>query len=192
MAPLIVSHLSSLDGFLAGPGGDLSRLPMGPAFDAHNLGLLRGAGTLLFGRTTFELFRAFWPQVGPDDDPVLREIAALLRGAAKLVVSDTLVLAPDEPWAEAEVVGRAAARDRIARLKAEESRPLLIYGSATLWNELLAQGLVDELHLLMGPVVLGAGVPVFAPGAPREMTLLDSRLLPGSQIVALRYAATAR
>ena len=77
MAKLIVSILSSLDGYCAGSGGTLAGLPMDAAFDLHNLDCMRRAGTLLFGATTFPMFEAYWPQVdrGPASDPVQREIA---------------------------------------------------------------------------------------------------------------------
>lgn len=190
MAQLIVSQLMSLDGFLAGPGGDLARLPMGPAFDQHNVELLRRAGTLLFGRTTFAMFQSYWPGVERDSgaDPVQREIAALTRTVGKLVVTDTLMHGPTAPWPDAQIVRRAASRERIAQLKAGDERALLMYGSTQVWQDLYLHGLVDELHLLVGNVVLGEGVPLFAPGATRPMTLMAQRRLPGSEIVALRYA----
>ena len=189
MASLIVSQLTSLDGFLAGPGGDLSGLPMGDAFDQHNLELLRRAGTLVFGRTTFGMFQGYWPQVEQDAnaEPVQGEIASLVRSVGKLVVSDTLVLGADAPWRDAEVVPREASRARVAQLKADADRDLLIYGCTKVWQDLFAAGLVDELHLLVGNVVLGAGVPLFAPGVTQHMRLLDQRRLPDSEIVALRY-----
>jgi dihydrofolate reductase len=190
MAKLIVSQLISLDAHLAGPGGDLSRLPMGgSAFDLHNVALLRHAGTLLFGRTTFGMFQGYWPQVEKDASaaPVQREIASLTRSVGKLVVSDTLQLGPADAWRDAEVVTRAASRRRIAELKARETRDVLMYGGTLVWQDLYAAGLVDELHLLVGHVVLGEGVPAFAPGVSRPMTLLAQRRLPESEIVALHY-----
>lgn len=190
MAQLIVSQLMSLDACLAGPGGELDRLPMGAAFDQHNVELLRRAGTLLFGRTTFGMFQSYWPQVEQDAgaDPVQREVASLTRSAGKLVVSDTLTLTSADPWRDAEVVRRTRSRERIAQLKASAGRDLLMYGGTKVWQDLYAHGLVDELHLLLGPLVLGEGVPLFAPGVTRPMTLLDHRRLPGSDIVALHYA----
>jgi dihydrofolate reductase len=196
MSKLIVSQIMSLDGCLAGPGGTLDRLPMGAAFDQHNLELLRRAGTLVFGRTTFGLFEGYWPQVARDAEaePVQREIATRVRAARKLVVSDSLVPGPDAPWPDTEVVRRAASRARVRALKAAPGPDLLIYGGTKVWQDLFAAGLVDELHLLVGNVVLGAGVPVFAPGDAagigQRMSLLDQRRLPGSEIVALHYAVS--
>ena len=191
MAKLIVSTLVSLDGYCAGPGGALERLPMDAAFDAHNLALMRRAGTLLFGPTTFAMFRAFWPQVDPQDAqvlPAVAEIARLMPAVGKWVVSDTLVRNDAEPWHETEVLRRAQAHARIRALKAGMGGDLLIYGSPVLASDLLAHGLVDELHLLMGHVVLGAGVPALQQGLPAPLKLLGTRRLDGSDTVHLHYA----
>jgi dihydrofolate reductase len=193
MAQLVFSNLVSLDGYCTGPGGDLGRLPMGPVFDQHNIELLRSAGTLLFGRVTFGMFQAFWPQVqqDPSADPVLAEIAALTAKLHKLVVSDTLSLPADAPWGDAEVVRRASAHARISALKASAQRDLLAYGSHVLMNDLLAQGLVDEVRLLVGNVVLGEGVRTFEAGLAAPLALIDERRLAGSDIVVLRYACSS-
>ena len=194
MARLIVSILSSLDGYCAGPGGTLAGLPMDVAFSIHNLDCMRRAGTLLFGATTFPMFEAYWPGVdrGPDSDPVQRELAERVAAARKLVVSDRLAVRPDSPWAGTEVIPRAQARARIAELKAAAGPDLLIYGSHVLCSGLLAHGLVDELHLLVGNVLLGAGVPAFEPGLAQRWRLLDLRRLPGSDIAALHYDCRPR
>lgn len=194
MAKLIVSILSSLDGYCAGPGGALAGLPMDAAFGVHNLACMRRAATLLFGATTFPMFEAYWPNVdrGPGSDPVQREIAARVAEARKVLVSDRLRVRPDSPWADTEVISRAQARARIGELKAAPGPDLLIYGSHVLFNHLLAYGLVDELHLLVGNVLLGAGVPTFEPGLAQQWTLLDQRRLEGSDTVALHYDCRPR
>lgn len=194
MAKLVFSNLVSLDGYCAGPGGDLSCLPMGPVFDDHNVELLRTAGTLLFGRITFGMFHDYWPRVekDPSAGPVQAEIAALTGKINKLVVSDTLSLPAGAPWRNAEVVRRAQAHARIHALKAGTERDLLAYGSHVLMNDLLAHGLVDEVRLLMGNVVLGEGVRTFEAGVPAPLTLIETRRLAGSAIVMLRYACASR
>jgi dihydrofolate reductase len=194
MARLIVSILSSLDGYCAGPGGTLAGLPMDAAFDAHNLDCLRRAGTLLFGATTFPMFEAYWPNVdvGPGSEPVAREIAQRVAAARKVLVSDRLCVRPDSPWADTEVLPRADAPARVGQLKAAPGPDLLIYGSHLLYNGLLAQGLVDELHLLVGNVLLGEGVPAFEPGLAQRWALRAHKRLPGSDTVALHYDCLPR
>lgn len=191
MAKLIISTLCSLDGYCAGPGGGLDALPLDAAFDAHNLELMRHAGTLLFGARTFALFRDFWPQQNPQDpglSPTVREIARLIAPMGKLVVSDGLAPVDAGPWQETEIVRRVQAQARIQALKASAARDLLIYGSPLLASDLLARGLVDELNLLIGPVVLGEGLPALRTGLPAPLRLLDARRLDGSDTMRLRYA----
>ena len=190
MAKLVFSNLVSLDGYCAGPGGDLSRLPMGSVFNDHNVELLRSAGMMLFGRVTFGMFQAFWPQVQKDPSavPVLAEIAALTAKVHKLVVSDTLSLSEHDPWGDAEVVRRVRAHAHIRGLKASAGRDLLAYGSHVLMNDLLVHGLVDEVRLLVGNVVLGEGVRTFEAGLPAPLSLIEEHRLAGSDIVMLRYA----
>jgi dihydrofolate reductase len=189
MAKLIVSILSSLDGYCAGPGGALDRLPMDAAFSIHNLECLRAAGTLLFGAVTFPMFEAYWPKVdrGPGSDPVQREIAERVTAARKVLVSDRSHVARDSPWADTEVVSRARSAARIRELKAMPGPDLLIYGSHQLYCGLLVEGLVDELHLLVGNVLLGEGVPTFEPGLAQQWRLQGQQRLPGSDTVALHY-----
>jgi dihydrofolate reductase len=189
MAKLIVSILSSLDGYCAGPGGTLAGLPMDAAFSVHNLACMRRADTLLFGAITFPMFEAYWPNVdrGPESDPIQREIAERVAAARKVLVSDRQRVRPDSPWADTEVISRAEARAHISELKLAPGPDLLIYGSHLLYNSLLAHGLVDELHLLLGNVLLGEGVPTFEPGLAQQWRLLSHDRLPGSGTVALHY-----
>ena len=131
-------------------------------------------------------------QKDPSAGPVLAEIAALTAQVDKLVVSDTLSLSADAPWGDAEVVRRAGAHARISALKACAQRDLLAYGSHVLMNDLLAHGLVDEVRLLIGNVVLGEGVRTFEAGLPAPLALIDERRLAGADIVMLRYACGSR
>lgn len=194
MAKLIVSILSSLDGYCAGPGGALDKLPMGPAFDAHNLALMRGADAFVFGATTYPLFQSYWPAVdrGPEAEPIAREISERFETGLKVVISDTLAHTPDGPWAETEVTSRAHAEKRIVELKARCKGDLLIFGSARLSNHLMSKGLVDEFNLLVANVVLGDGVRAFEPGMTTSFRLLSQRQLPDSSIAALRYGCRKR
>jgi dihydrofolate reductase len=194
MAKLIVSNLISLDGFCAGPGGNLGVLPMDAAFNAYNAERLRSAGTLLLGRTTFSMFSAYWPMVADDAgvSPVLRETARLNGAMNKAVVSDTIRLDAAAPWGNAEVVARQQAHARIAQIKASTQRDVLVFGSHVLWNDLLVHGLVDELHLLVGPVVLGDGVRAFEQSLAASLQLTGERRLPDSDTVLLQYSCGSR
>lgn len=194
MGRLVVSAIVSVDGFHTGPGNDVTVLPFDDGFSAYNVELLRAADVLVLGRRAYEGFVTYWPPVA--DDPaqpeVEREISRLNSEIDKVVVSDSMPQEPEGPWASTTtVVRRTDAHAHIAELTSGDDGDLLTFGSGTLANDLLSAGLVDELHLLVGPAVLGAGVPAFRGSDRRQLRLLETRRLPDSQLVLLRYAPSA-
>src|SRR3712207_492039 len=120
VSSVVVSTLVSLDGYVAGPGGDISRLPMDGSFDALDLERLRAAGTLLTGATTYRGMVAFWPAVAEDPtaSPAVQldpSVAELHRDTARrnaelpeVVVSGSLTLADTGPWADTTTIVRGA------------------------------------------------------------------------------------
>jgi dihydrofolate reductase len=193
MRKLIVCNIISLDGYYEGPGKDVMALPFDEAFDDYNAERLRAADTLLYGRTTFEQTKGYWPPIADDPNvrPVEREISGLLNKTDKVVISDSLTQEQTAPWHNTRIVKRADAHKQIAELKRKSGKEIIVFGSHTLWNDLLAGGLVDELHLMIGPGVLGAGTPAFERGTPLSLELLECRALDGSQLVLTRYGVRA-
>ncbi|MBA9002380.1 dihydrofolate reductase family protein [Thermomonospora cellulosilytica] len=205
MRKLIVSAIVSLDGYFEGPGRDVMALPMDGFFDEHNLERLRAADTLLLGATTYLGFKSYWPPVAEDPalspavaaDPTTadlhREIARRNNEIHKVVVSDSLTEADTAPWTDTTtIVRRADAHRTITKLKEQPGRDILVFGSRTLWNALLTAGLVDELYLMVGAAVLGAGTPAFDPHHPLpHLHLMEARHRNASDNVLLRYRPTA-
>jgi dihydrofolate reductase len=191
MRTLVVCSIVSLDGFSAGPGGDMTALPFDEGFNAYGLERLRAADTELTGRTSYEMFRGHWPGKAedPSADELEREISREHNAARQVVISDSLMIGEDEPWsATTTVVPRAKAHTTVREMLDEEGKEILVFGSRTVWNDLLTAGLVSELHLLVGPKLLGDGVPVFS-GPPTPLRLLEIRRLDGSSLVLHRYDA---
>ena len=190
MRKVVVTILMSLDGYVAGPGGDVMVLPLDESFSAYNVERMRQADTILLGRTTYEGFRDYWPAVVDDESQpaVEREISSINNSIEKVVVSDTLTEAGTGPWVDTtRIVKRAEAHDVVRELRAGDGGDILMFGSVTLWNDLFAHGLVDELHLMVGNAPIGGGLPAFSAGSER-LELLEVRQLDGSQNVLLRYA----
>ncbi len=195
MRRVVVSNIVSLDGSYEGPGGDVMALNMDAAFDAYNLERIRAAGTVLLGRRSFEGFSSYWPTIADaphdpgnralsDDN---RELSRLYDPLRKIVVSDGLVVPADNPWhGVTTVVPRAAAAARVDAEKQHGTGDILVFGSRTTWNGLLVDGLVDEIHLMVGPRALAGGTPAF--DRPTDLQLLDVRRPDGSDNVLLRYA----
>jgi dihydrofolate reductase len=190
MRKVIVCNIVSLDGYYEGPGGDVMALPFDEGFDDYNAERLRAADTLLLGRKSYEGFKSYWPPIAddPDSPPVEREISRLNNAIDKVVVSDTLTPDQTAPWHNTRIVSRTEAREQISALKQEPGREILIFGSHVLWNDLLANGLVDELHLMIGAGVLGAGTPAFEGRPPVSLRLVETRTWDGSSLLLTRYA----
>jgi dihydrofolate reductase len=195
MRQVIVNNVMSLDGYYEGPGRNVMVMNMDEAFDAYNLERIQAAGTVLLGRTSFEGFSSYWPGIADaPDDPGNRALSAgnrglsrIYNGLPKAVISDTYTVPVGNPWYQVTtVISRADAAGWVSAEKDRGSGDILIFGSRMTWNGLLAQGLIDELHLMVGPTALGEGTPIFE--APVDLVLLDARRFDGSDNVLLRYA----
>jgi len=190
MRKIIVYNVVSLDGYHTGLGNDVSVMfpIMGAVFDSYNAELLRAADIHLVGRVSFELFHSFWPEVAanPDSDAYTAEQKELSKAGESVetvVVSDTLT----GTWPGVRVIRRAEAYEQISELKRQSGKGILITGSKSLWNDLLAHGLIDEIHLMIGNVLLGAGVPAFGGSSNVRLHLIETRRWQDSDNVLLRY-----
>ncbi|MDQ4091299.1 MAG: dihydrofolate reductase family protein [Actinomycetota bacterium] len=193
MRKLIVSNLISTDGYASGPGGDVMALPFDTTFSDYNLELMRAADTLVSGATTYRGFVSYWPSVAndPTQPEVERAISRRHRELEHLVVSNNLTAEQTGPWREnTRIVRRDEARDAIAEAKEGEGGALVVFGSMTTWNGLLAAALVDELHLMVGAGVLLEGIPAFSVRPPGPMRLTSARQLGDSNIALLVYSLT--
>jgi dihydrofolate reductase len=190
MRKIIVCNIMSLDGYYEGPDNNVMVLPMDQAFDAYNAERLRAADTLLLGRTTNDGFKGFWPSMADDPNatPTHREIARLDNAIDKVVISDSMTTEQTAPWSSTtRIIKRADAHAQIAELKRQSGKDILMFGSHILWNDLLAHDLVDELHLMIGHVIVGAGTPVFNGQPEVALRLIDTRTWDGSGNVLVRY-----
>jgi dihydrofolate reductase len=156
MRTLIVSEFISLDGVVEAPGGEKTHphggwtLPYGdPDLFTYKLNETLEAESLLLGRVTYEGFSAAWP----DRDG---EFADKMNAMPKNVVTSTL---DQLDWNSTPLKGDVTGG--VADLKGSEGGPILVAGSAMLVRTLLAHDLVDELRLMVFPVMIGGGVKIF-------------------------------
>lgn len=165
---LVAHEFMSLDGVMQGPGGAEEDTTGGfrnggwvaPAFDDTVGEVVTGwfarTDALLFGRTTYDMMAAYWPQVTDPEDPV----AQRLNTAPKHVVSTTLDVA-SAPWQGTESVIAGDVVERIRALKAEGDGELQVHGSWQLLQTLIDEELLDELRLIVFPTVVGPGKRLF-------------------------------
>ena len=159
----------SLDGLVARSGrfgaGGWGLPPEDPALKARKLGWLGEAGLHLMGRATYEEMAGFWPT---SDD----EYAAPMNDLPKVVFSATLTRA-DWPGS---TIARGDLAEGITALKREPGKDMIAWGGATFARSLSRLGLVDEYRLVVQPVALGDGLPLFAGlTAPFVLDLVEAR-----------------
>jgi len=159
----------SLDGFTSAPNERLDWLgPHATRAEAHQIhrGLRERCDTVLVGRVNYEGFFGYWPKVKDDPKAPPHDVAISrwLDDVPKVVFSRTL---REVKWKNARLA-RGSAADEVAALKREPGKDIIIQNSTRLTQSLLAAGLVDELQIIVAPVVLGNGRALFA-GLPHQI-----------------------
>jgi dihydrofolate reductase len=191
MRKLIVNEFLSLDGGAQAPGGAEEDTDGGFAHGGWHMQYMEDeptqqwvlksiveAGGFLLGRRTYQIFAAFWPNA-PEEEQV---VAEPLNSKPKHVVSTTLT----EPleWENSTLVEGDLA-DTVTALKQEDGGDLHVIGSTQLVRALLAQGLVDELRLMIDPVALGGAKRIFPDdGELRPMRLVDGQVTSKGAVLA--------
>lgn len=193
---VVVSEFMSLDGVIQAPGGPEEDTDGGfahggwsiPFFDPAVMGPTIDEGiasteALLFGRRTWRVMADAWP--GRAGDP----FADTMNAIPKYVVSGTLTEA-DIDWSGTQLIPAEGAMEAVAELRSRPGGDLQVMGSATLARSLIAAGLVDELKVMIEPVVLGGGKRLFPEdGTARKLELLSHKLT-GTGVHVCTYRVT--
>ena len=186
MRKLVLSMGMSLDGLVARPGrfgaGGWGLPPEDPALKERKLGWMRDVDLHLMGRTTYQEMAGFWPT---SDDAY----AAPMNEVPKVVFSRTLERAD---WAQSRIA-RGELAEEIAELKREPGKDMLAWGGAAFAQSLSRLGLVDEYRLILQPVALGDGLPLFKGlSTPLRLELIDAQTYPtGAALHIYRPAPAA-
>jgi dihydrofolate reductase len=190
MGRVIVNEFISLDGVAQAPGGEEEDTSGGFAHGGWHMRymedetamkrVLEGildAGGFLLGRRTYEIFAAYWPNASEEE----QVIAEPLNTKPKYVASRTLT---ELQWQNSTALQGELA-DAVAALKQEDGGDLHVIGSTELVQGLIQHGLVDELRLMIDPVVLGGGKRIWRDdGVLRPLRLVDSETTPSGAIFA--------
>jgi dihydrofolate reductase len=183
MGRLVVTEFASIDGVVEDPGGSEDYKHGGWAFefnrgeegDNFKLEETRASEALLLGRVTYEGFATAWP-------PREGEFADKFNNMPKHVVSSTL---SDPEWTNTTVIDGDLA-DAVGRLKEQYEGDIVVHGSVQLVQALIEQDLVDELRLMVFPVVLGSGKRLFGETGKKALRLTESSVV-GDGVAILVY-----
>jgi dihydrofolate reductase len=170
----------SIDGFVASPDGAIDWVFEHPDEEVRGwqVELIASAGVHAMGRNLYEHMAEFWPTATD-------AFAAPMNEIPKVVFSTTL---EEAEWGPARIERRPPA-EAIAALKAEEDGPILVHGGAGLARSLSREGLIDVYHLIVHPLALGAGLPIFDTRVDLEPG--DSRRFPGGTVLHTYTAASS-
>lgn len=185
MRKLNWAMMVSLDGFIAGPRGEINWHHADQEHALYAEKMLGTVDTILLGRVTYELMAAYWPEQTRTDSP----IADLMNKRDKVVFSSSL---KNLDWQNSRLT-RESAVAAVAKLKQQPGKDMVLLGSATLAAALINQNLIDEYQFLLNPVALGTGQPLFLKlDQPRNFRLVSCKTR-CSGVVELHYcnASTA-
>ncbi|HEX5540354.1 MAG TPA: dihydrofolate reductase family protein [Micromonospora sp.] len=179
MGRIVVTEFISLDGVVEAPGGEDFKYPnwsfefdRGEEGEQFKVAEALGVEALLLGRRTYEGFAAAWPQYEG-------ELADKYNGMPKYVVSSTLI---DPKWNNTRVLSGGLVEE-VAWLKDEVGGDISVAGSIQLVQGLLEHDLVDELHLMMFPVLLGAGRRLFGEAPDKSAWKLTDSMTVGEGVL---------
>lgn len=177
MRKIFLFMMVSLDGYFEGPNHDLTWHNVDEEFNDFAIEQIDQMDTLLFGRVTYEMMASYWPTMAAiREDPI---VAKKMNSTPKIVFSKTLERAD---WENTRLSKDAG--ETIRQLKGQPGRNLAIFGSNNLVVSLAQEGLVDEFRIMVNPVAIGAGTPLFAGiGDKLNLKLVDTKTFKNGNVL---------
>src|SRR3989454_5884321 len=185
MRKVILSISVTLDGFFEGPNKELDWHIVDEEVKEYAKDLLNNVDTLLFGRVTYQLMADYWPAAATNSSTSKSdlEIADKMNNLPKIVFSKTL---QEVKWNNSSLVKENIVEE-ISKMKQQTGKDMVIFGSGSIVSTFMQFGLIDEYRLIVNPVVLGSGKPLFKGiNEKHNLKLLKNRIL-GSGVVILYY-----
>jgi dihydrofolate reductase len=179
----------SLDGFVAGPNGEIDWVQFDDALIEDVQNLVNTADTALFGRVTYQLMESYWPTAADSPTATKHDLdhSRWLNPAPKIVFSRSL---RNVQWRNTRIV-RDHIGEEIARLRKQPGKNLILFASPTLGSTFMNLDLIDEYFFNINPIVLGKGKPLFRDQSEmHELKLLSSKIYENG-VVSLRYAGAS-
>jgi dihydrofolate reductase len=192
MRRVILQEFVTLDGLAAGPNDSVDFVPASTvgdrSFGQRQMGFMDSIDTILLGRVTYKMFAEYWPKVTSGED---KPFADKLNAIPKIVFSKTLDHAPWGTWEDDTIVKESATKE-VAKSRQQSGKDMVIWGSISLAQSLIKEGLIDEYQLIVCPVVLGSGRPLFRhQGDPLGMTLVNTQSFDRGAVL-LAYTAARK
>ena len=182
MRKIIVFDLATIDGFFAGPNGEIDWHNYDDEMGAHSIEQLKTLGTLIFGRTTYELMASYWATPdGIKSEPV---VAGIMNNIPKIVFSETLKKVDDGPVWKNVTVFHEIKPEEVIKMKEQGGGDIAIFGSGTIVQQFTNLGLIDEYRLIVNSLILGNGKPLFKDIKNKlNLKLLNTRVFKNGNVL---------
>jgi dihydrofolate reductase len=180
---ILLEHVS-LDGYLAGPKGEMDWIHVDDELWDHVHPLTDDADAVIWGRVTYHMMEHYWPTAADAPGASQHDIhhGRWVNAATKIVFSNSLAKTKWENTRVVKGVGKT-----VTALKQEPGKNILLIGSASVARAFIGLGLIDEYRLTINPVMLGGGAPLFpSERARRDLKLVSSKAL-ASGVLAVHY-----
>jgi dihydrofolate reductase len=177
---------TSLDGFVAGLNGEMNWIKVDEEMFDFVATMTDQADAALYGRVTYEMMQSYWPKAGeqPDATKHDKEHSSWYNKVSKIVLSTTM---QETGLSNTKVIADQLS-DNIKKIKQQDGKNILIFGSPRASQSLLNQGLIDEFWLFVNPIILGQGMPLFKGiSVTTKLKLVESKTF-ASGVIALHYA----
>jgi dihydrofolate reductase len=192
MRRIVMFNWVSIDGFFAGPNGEIDWILRDPEVDralresgsGETTSAAAGSDTMLLGNVTYTMFENTWPHIASDPNApeAMHQMADEVARMTKVVFSQSR---KETPWENSRLL-RGNLIQEVEKLKQGDGAPILIFGSGTIVQQLTDAGLIDEYFIAMTPVILGKGKPLFGNVQKKSLNLLDTKNFKSGNVL-LRY-----
>lgn len=175
----------SLDGFVAGPNGELNWAQVDEELFDYIGKRISGGDTALYGRVTFQMMESYWPNAAKQPNASKHDIehSEWYSKVRKIVLSKTL---NEADWVNTKIISGHLA-ENLNKIKQAEGEDILVFGSPTATHALMQQDLIDGYLLFLNPIILGQGIPLFKDSSDmKKLKLINSHLF-SSGVIELNY-----
>lgn len=186
MRKLIFFMHTSLDGFVAGLNGEMDWIKVDEEMFDFVATMTANADTALYGRVTYDMMQSYWPKAGEQPNATKHDIehSAWYNKVSKVVLSKTIT---ESGLINTKVIS-AQLKDNIIKIKNQEGKNILIFGSPSTSLSLLGLGLIDEFWLFVNPILLGQGKPLFKDIKETINLKLTETKIFSCGVIALHYS----
>ena len=185
MRRLVLFMHTSLDGFVAGPNGEMDWINTDEEMFEYSGQRINSADTALYGRVTYQMMESYWPTAADQPNPTKHDIehSRWYNSVAKVVLSRTMRGAS---LANTKIISDNLT-DEIVKLKKGAGKEIIIFGSPTAAHSLMAAKLIDDYWLFVNPVLLGQGIPLFKDIKDKVVLRFIESNIFASGVVCLHY-----